>query len=314
MKTGWLEIELRSELCAATGEGVVGVIDTEIAQEYGLPVIPAKRIKGCLHEVAKELCDWGVFPRSTMEALFGLPGQEKSSALYIQDAHFYKLPNQGIEAIENYDVFLAGLKRQKEITPAQTLDALTSLRTRTAIEDNSGSAKPNSLRTMRVLNKGSVMRCEIQLDTTKEQEDELLEWFEQCAKGLRNMGLGRTRGLGEVRCRIMGMETLLPLANESVRIDQQGNVQLRYSLHLDTPVMVPGQNGLYNTCEDWIPGSVILGALAGVYITDHALGENAHEDADFSRIFLRGGVKFGYAFPAIGDKVFYPCPASWLRV
>ena len=92
MESKWLEIELRSELCAATGDGGSGGIDTEIAHVHGLPIIPAKRLKGCLLEVAKELQDWGLATGEEVAKLFGAPGQENSGALQVYDAHVYRIP------------------------------------------------------------------------------------------------------------------------------------------------------------------------------------------------------------------------------
>lgn len=93
MRIGWLEIELQSELCPSTGEGIAGIIDTEIAHEYGLPIIPAKRIKGCLLNAAKELRDNGIVFQEEVKLLFGDPGKDKSGALHVQDAHIYKVPD-----------------------------------------------------------------------------------------------------------------------------------------------------------------------------------------------------------------------------
>ena len=98
MKTGWLEIELRSELCAATGEGIAGIIDTEIAYEHGLPVIPARRIKGCLLEVARDLYDNGIVSNEELKLLFGHSGKDKGGMLHVYDAHIYKAP--GLTGLE----------------------------------------------------------------------------------------------------------------------------------------------------------------------------------------------------------------------
>ena len=323
MRTGWLEIELCSELCTATGEGIAGMIDMEIAHEHGLPVIPAKRIKGCLLEAAKELRDNGIASPEELKLMFGGSGQDKSGVLHIYDAHIYKVPDlielegetTGYEVVEDYEALVQELKKHEEISPAEVLEAFTLLRTRTAMDAESGSAAKTSLRTLRVLKKSMVLRCKVHIKSCPE-EDALEQLLGMCAKGLRNMGLGKTRGLGEVRCRLGKMSMQADLLPElfSIPYAEQEEVELNYQLHLENPVMFPEQNGLYNTCEDWIPGSALLGALAGMYIEDHKLGGTAHEDGRFAQIFLRSGVKFGYAFPAVDGKVFYPCPASWQRV
>ena len=54
-----LRIELKSDFCTATGENAPGMISSKTALEYGIPKIPAKRIKGCLLESGRELADNG---------------------------------------------------------------------------------------------------------------------------------------------------------------------------------------------------------------------------------------------------------------
>ena len=55
-----MKIRLLSDLCVADGGIYNSSIDTDICYDsYGLPFIPAKRIKGCLRECGIELRDWG---------------------------------------------------------------------------------------------------------------------------------------------------------------------------------------------------------------------------------------------------------------
>ena len=58
MKTK-LRIQLKSDLCAASGEGLGSLIDTDVCYDkYGFPYIPSKRIKGLLREAFMEYLDW----------------------------------------------------------------------------------------------------------------------------------------------------------------------------------------------------------------------------------------------------------------
>ena len=44
-----ITIKLLSDLCTASGETHNSMVDTDIVyDEYGIPYIPAKRIKGCI--------------------------------------------------------------------------------------------------------------------------------------------------------------------------------------------------------------------------------------------------------------------------
>lgn len=65
-----MKIRLLSDLCVADGGIYNSSIDTDICYDsYGLPFIPAKRIKGCLRECGIELRDWG--EELPLEEIFG---------------------------------------------------------------------------------------------------------------------------------------------------------------------------------------------------------------------------------------------------
>lgn len=55
-----IKIELLSDMCVSDGSIYNSSIDIDICHDsYGLPYIPAKRLKGCIRECALELKDWG---------------------------------------------------------------------------------------------------------------------------------------------------------------------------------------------------------------------------------------------------------------
>lgn len=327
MKAGWLDIELKSDMCTATGDSAAGLIDTEIAHEYGLPVIPAKRIKGALGEVGKELLDWGLIEEEQLADLFGLAGQASSGRLQVYDAHLYDIPGYG--KIEDYEELCSQLKRH-QLKENEVLTQFTEIRTRTAIDIDSSVAKTGTLRSMRVVNKGIGFRCRLELaDDGGADAAAIEETLGMCVKGLRQLGLASTRGYGEVRCELSPLKEYKLLEDEDAKqsndkqliptVSDNGMVIVPFRLELEQPVMIAGRDGLYHSCEDWIPGSALLGAMAAMYVADHQLGERAHEDEAFSRIFLRGGVQFGYALPLVvndpaSGKVFAPCPAMWQQV
>ena len=48
-----LIITLKSDLCAGSGYSYAGIVDSDLCYDiYGIPYIPAKRLKGCLREAA----------------------------------------------------------------------------------------------------------------------------------------------------------------------------------------------------------------------------------------------------------------------
>lgn len=100
--------------------------------------------------------------------------------------------------------------------------------------------------------------------------------------------------------------------------------QLRYELRLDAPALVTTLAGDPNTVEGetYLPGSILLGAFAGAWIHSCNLGDRAHEDGDFARLFLsggRGGLSFLNAYliddtpPSPPGLRLLPVPMSFRR-
>lgn len=314
MKSGWLEIELRSELTTATGDTLNGLVDVDIAHVHGVPVIPAKRLKGALLEVGKELVDWGLLKARDLYAVFGKAGLDVSSPLQIHDAHLYQIPDgSSTQVVEHVPELLRQL-RESEWQEQEVLEAFTDLHTRTAIDEQDGSAKEGNLRTVRAVNKGIVLRSYIELD--EEVNFEVLEnTLQMCVKGLRHLGLASTRGSGEVRCKLTSLtspeKAFIQSGTAAIKELGNGRVELPFHLELEQPLVIAGRKGLADRSEEWIPGSTLLGVFAELYIREYQCGQQAHEDERFSRIFLRGGVSFGYALPLVGGRVFAPSAAMW---
>lgn len=313
----WLEIALKSDLCAATGNGIEGLVDIETAQEHGLPVIPAKRIKGCLLDSGKELLDHGFVRREVVNHLFGQPGHSISSKLHVESGYLYQVPGAFLEqeeilTLEDYELIQKELEYQNDLNIQMILSTFTRLRTRTAMDIN-GVAEGGTLRTMRVVKKGLVFRARLEVDGDLDVEEyQLLEW---CVKGTRHIGLGVTRGFGEVTCCLIPMEEkrIIPAIHLSQNIEKEEKVRLNYNIELLEPVLLAGKKGLYEDCEDWITGSSIKGAIAAMFIEERRLSGNLHEDKNFNRLFISEGITFGYGFFQQDENVYYPCPASLVR-
>ncbi|MEF9863935.1 MAG: hypothetical protein RR777_03245, partial [Christensenellaceae bacterium] len=66
----YLKITLRSDLCCASGEAFGSSIDNDVCVDaYGLPFLPAKRLKGCLREAARD-----ILSEKTITEIFGQAG------------------------------------------------------------------------------------------------------------------------------------------------------------------------------------------------------------------------------------------------
>lgn len=144
-----ISIKLLSDLCCYSGEVYNTTVDTDVVyDDYGLPYIPAKRLKGCIREAALELYEMGLMPH--YNAIFGKEGSD-ASAFTISNAK-----------LENYDAKVKELKQFEKtdfVNQQNVLSLYTYLRTQTAVDTNTGTAIENSLRTLRVLKKRFNFPC-----------------------------------------------------------------------------------------------------------------------------------------------------------
>lgn len=312
-----LKIILKSDLCTATGEYAPGITNVKTAMEHGVPYLRAKRVKGCLLNAGMEMRDNGLVEQETLTKLFGTAGEKEGQGVHIGDAHLCFIPPElfgtdtGWEIAENdYKQFQEEVRSCPAAEKEYLEEFFTRYRTRTAMEN--GTASKHSLRTMQVVPTKVVFVSHIE-GSLSEKEEEVLQW---CAKGLRHMGLGITRGFGEVRCELEKV-TVGQNVNKDVQekpdllwdYSQEDELILSYEIDINTPVVISeGERG------ECLPAEQVMGALAGMYIKKFSLGANAHEDEDFSRIFLRDGVQFGYGFLKVNDKVYVSCPKAIARV
>ncbi len=76
------------------------------------------------------------------------------------------------------------------------LNSLTAIRNQTAMDEESGAPKEKSLRSMRVVLRGTPFEAE--LSFTKPPTDMDLPLLAACIKAFRRAGTGRNRGRGEL--------------------------------------------------------------------------------------------------------------------
>ena len=272
-----LEIELKSDLCAGTGAHFASVIDTDTAiDEYGIPFIPSRRLKGCLREAANDIC----LDEETINAVFGERGKDVACALSVSDAK-----------IENYSRYIAGRKKSPK-SAAELTDLFCSVRAQTAIEND--TAKENSLRFTRVVNKHSpVDGNNLVFCADVEIEDEYEKVLERICKALRNIGYQRNRGLGAVKCQLIDGNASSVLEDYSFEEGKQ--YILSYTVELLSDLMLPASDA--NHSLSYIPGTNVLGAFAGKFVKKY--GEDG-----FNELFLSDKVKFGNLY--IIDKNGFP--------
>ena len=334
----YLKIVLRSDLCAGNGESVGNTVDTDVCMdEAGLPYIPARRLKGCLRQAARDLAEMGYEDADRkMQSLFGDPyGNE--GCLFIQDAVMKgaealrifltkKIPadNRGTEP--DMGQIPDAVKRMAH--PANVERLFSEVRGQTSLED--GVKKDNSLRFTRVIShydpfglkeKKEMEFCApVYLET---EDEELSDFLKDCCKATRHIGTSRNRGLGNVTISVVEEKpqedensgSAGDIQNESTgwekyreiseRLQPEDKVKISYHITLDAPVTLPGCDEL-NTA---IPARSVIGCLAGSY-----LQTESPEDETFCSLFQNGDVRWSALTPVINGVISDPAPMMLVKL
>lgn len=277
-----IEITLKSDLCAASGDGFSSVIDTDVSYDrYGFPVIGGRRLKGCLKQAAEYISS------PNINKIFGVTGSNLSGSLKISNAVVKDYDNLRKEAT------VSGLDSNKVIS------FFTYTRSSTAIEND--TAKDNSLRIMRVVKHYSPINKDEELTfyADVEIDDEYKEEFADICKALRHIGYKRNRGYGAVKCRF---EDTADTNCFNGKTDDCGeNAELTYTIRLKSNVMIPGKSA--NETLDYIPGTSVIGFFASEYLKTHS------EDTEFDEIFQKNNVRFSNLYISDSNgKEYFPAP------
>ena len=189
-----LKIKLLSDMNITTGESRGGNIDSDIyIDQYGLPYLPAKRIKGIIRDTSIFMDNLlGRLGRVRLDInyLFGETGKIQS-AITISNA-----------LIEDYDDNVAYLRyclsevdnnNQQLISVENIIEHFTITRINTAIDDR-GTAKDGSLRTIRVLHRDLIFESEITIPDIE------FDLFTIVIESVKYIGSNKTRGFGRVEC------------------------------------------------------------------------------------------------------------------
>lgn len=277
----YIEITLLSDLCVGSGHSFAGVIDSDvISDQYGIPYIPARRLKGCLREAAEMIRP--VLGSNVIETLFGEGGKKSPGTLYIENAR-----------IEGYEDIIEAAGRSDFAWPYSketVLRQFTSVRAQTAVDQN-GISDDNSLRFIRVVNRvphyakgDQPLKFRAAVTYPDRNPEDLTEDLANIAKAMRHIGMNRNRGIGNVRCELIPAQTdaSSPSQSQTTITEDQSPVEIRYTITNTAPLMI--SQGSDNISETYIPGRMILGALATAFLAE---GHSA-EDSTFRELFLNG--------------------------
>lgn len=271
-----LEITLMSDLCAGSGYSYAGIVDEDICyDEYGLPFIPGRRIKGCLKEAAEEIDV--LVPKAVREKLFGKAKDDSVKGITVGNARIkdYETIRNDIDELRKYKDISGSLTQQ------DILEEFTSVRGQTAMTD--GVADENTLRYVRTVNQYSpfdsnqplVFLADIFYDDAYDTE------IGNIVKALRHIGYNRNRGLGNVRCK------LSPAEEGKLVSEWKGGTSLAFELINEEPLMISASNNVDSL--KYIPGRSVIGALAASYLKKD---KNTADSDEFKSLFLDGSVRY----------------------
>lgn len=278
-----IEITLMSDLCAGVGKHFAAVIDLDTAiDEYGIPFIPSRRLKGCMKEVAR------MIGSDEISEIFGVRGSDISGSLSITDAR-----------IENYNNIVETLIGKDEITPNSVAELFCSIRSETALDGD--TVKDGSLRFIRVVNKHSPIDSKpLRFIADIEFEERFEEEIRKICKGLRNIGYRRNRGFGAVKCALIDAADGFKI--DDYELNNDTNYEFKYTVFLQSDIMLPSTDS--NHSLDYIPGTSVMGALASKY-----------RGTNFNDVFLSGKAHFGNLY--LSDKnssEYIPAPRFFAKV
>jgi len=209
MKSYWLKITLLSDAVFGRGDGVAGLVDSEVQHDRcGLPYLSGKTLKGLLMaeaaEILSALRQAAPSAAETMTEsagrLFGRPGsRDEQGILHVGDA---KLPEDLRLAVQADFARLAqsiedpaARERALGQLRAAVLDSLTAIRRQTAIDATTGAPRRETLRSIRTILRETPFEARLDFMDEPDAAGEAL--LAACVMAFRRLGTGRHRGLGK---------------------------------------------------------------------------------------------------------------------
>jgi hypothetical protein len=212
-----LKLTLLSEAVFGRGDGVAGLVDTEVEHdERGLPFLHGRGVKGLFTAQCAEILGALRLQQSqslisfekAATQLFGAPGSNFEDALLLFGPA--QLPKELRDAL--------AVIPDVELRREEVLTALTTIRRQTMIDENRGAAKDNTLRATRVLIRGLTFEASLSMPREPISMEKAL--IAACVKAIRGAGTYRARGLGYIKTDLMG-STGTSLTDEWMRLFEE---------------------------------------------------------------------------------------------
>lgn len=199
MKKMTIKIELLSPLQLSSGREDIIHDSDAVHDSYGVPYFPGKRLKGLLYESALELVEMGAkFNKRDIDILFGNIGETR-----IRIDNFYLKGSTEAEDAEKIHSSWSYLENKyPEIFNTENVwQSYTEVRHQTKIDEATGTAEDESLRNMRVVQKGLTFVGDIYLLSSANRINDDESIVEQALLNLRFAGSKRNRGFGRIKCK-----------------------------------------------------------------------------------------------------------------
>lgn len=212
MSTYTLRFILKSDAAFGRGDGVAGVVDSEVQHDdYGCPYLGGRSLKGILVNECSDILaalPEDVKPRweKAAQQLFGNPGSgmNDEASLIIGEAQLpADIRNEIIREIELAKMACSNDAKRKQIETnmrEDVLESITALRHQTSI-DEIGVAKKHTLRTIRVILRETPFESKLHFKIEPSEDD--LALLIACVKAFRRAGTSRNRGLGRLSAEIL---------------------------------------------------------------------------------------------------------------
>ncbi len=190
-----IHITTKSDATFGRGDGVSGLVDTEVEHDtWGLPFVRGRTLKGLLvEECANILYAMRQHPKlagleQAAAFLFGREGDRENAdgCLAVSDA---RLPTTLCDAVRQ------GIEKN-QLTREDVLASLTDLRRQTAVDEETGASARGSLRSLRVVLRDTAFIAPLRFQSGP--DDVALALLTACLSGLRRAGTGRNRGRGRL--------------------------------------------------------------------------------------------------------------------
>ncbi len=192
-----IEITLKSDTTFGRGDGVAGLVDAEIEHdECGLPFLRGRALKGLLREECENILflTTSKLFEDAAKNLFGIGGSSlnEDAKMHVGNA---VLPPELKNAVK-FQI------HEDKLTSREILNSLTAIRRQTAMTEK-GTAKENSLRSMRVVLRNTILTADLHFREDFAPDSNEIVLLGVCCRALQRAGLGRNRGRGKIETKLI---------------------------------------------------------------------------------------------------------------